>query len=117
MGFGLVCGAPERRLRANPPVSRRGGGAPGFVQNGPMTLTGSDTMDDLTLAAEFPQATAEQWRKLVEGVLKGADFEKRLVSRTYEGLRIEPLYGKAAGAPLVARAEPGRWRICQRMDH
>ena len=61
-------------------------------------------MDDLTLAAEFPPATREQWLTLVETVLKGADFDKKLVSRTYDGLRIEPLYPKAEAAPPVARA-------------
>jgi methylmalonyl-CoA mutase len=74
-------------------------------------------MDDLSLAADFPAATREQWLKLVEGVLKGADFEKKLVSRTPDGLRIEPLYPKAEGAVRVARAAPGRWRVSQRLDH
>lgn len=74
-------------------------------------------MDDLTLAAEFPRPTAEQWRKLVEGVLKGAEFDRKLVSQTHEGLKIEPLYPRAEDAPLVARAGPGRWRICQRVEH
>lgn len=74
-------------------------------------------MDDLTLAAEFPPATREQWLKLVEAVLKGADFDKKLVSRTYDGLRIEPLYPKAEAAPAVARATQGPWRVVQRVDH
>jgi methylmalonyl-CoA mutase len=74
-------------------------------------------MDDLPLASEFPAATREQWLKLVEGVLKGADFEKRLVSRTYDGLRIEPLYPKADDAGRAARARPGRWQVAQRVDH
>jgi methylmalonyl-CoA mutase len=38
----------------------------------------SDT-EELVLAAEFPAATREAWLKLVDGVLKGAPFEKRLV--------------------------------------
>ncbi len=78
-------------------------------------------MDDLPLAAEFPAATRERWLALVEGVLKGvlkgADFEKRLVSRTYDGVRIEPLYPKAENAPPVARAERAPWRVSQRVDH
>ncbi len=41
---------------------------------------------DLPLAAEFPPATEQQWRKLVDGVLKGAAFERRLVAKTYDGL-------------------------------
>jgi methylmalonyl-CoA mutase len=74
-------------------------------------------MTDLPLAAAFPAATREQWLKLVEGVLKGADFDKKLVSRTYDGLTIEPLYPKAAEAPRVGRATAGRWHVAQRVDH
>jgi methylmalonyl-CoA mutase len=74
-------------------------------------------MTDLPLASTFPPATHEAWLKLVEGVLKGAEFEKKLVSRTHDGLRIEPLYPKAEGAAPVLRAAPGRWRIAQRVDH
>ena len=39
-------------------------------------------MEDLNLASDFPQATREQWLERVEGVLKGADFRKKLVART-----------------------------------
>jgi methylmalonyl-CoA mutase len=73
---------------------------------------------DLRLAAEFPPATEEQWRKLVEGVLKGAPFEKRLVAKTYDGLAIEPLYAREADAQPVAGRTPGMaWTITQRADH
>lgn len=74
-------------------------------------------MDDLNFAADFPAPTREQWLKLVEGVLKGADFQKKLVSRTHDGIEIQPLYSKAEKAPRIARAEPGRWRVSQRVDH
>jgi methylmalonyl-CoA mutase len=74
-------------------------------------------MDDLTLAAEFPAATRDAWLRLVDGVLKGADFEKKLVARSHDGLRIEPLYEKAAPAAQPGRAALGPWRIAQRMDH
>ncbi|MCB8820114.1 methylmalonyl-CoA mutase family protein [Microvirga rosea] len=74
-------------------------------------------MDDLTLAAEFPTPSREQWLRLVEGVLKGADFDKKLVSRTYEGLTIQPLYPKADGAVPIVRAETAPWRISQRVEH
>ncbi len=67
---------------------------------------------DLSFAAEFPAASREQWLKLVSGVLKGAPFERRLVSKTYDGLAIEPLYGRDATARPIARprsrARPGR---------
>jgi methylmalonyl-CoA mutase len=73
--------------------------------------------DELTLAAEFPQATYEDWRKLVDGVLKGAPFEK-LVSKTSDGLKIDPIYRRAKGAtPVAGRAAAAPWQIMQRIDH
>jgi methylmalonyl-CoA mutase len=72
----------------------------------------------LTLAAEFPPTTDAEWRKLVDAALKGASFEKRLVSQTYDGLRVEPLYPRTAGAEPVAGRAPGApWALMQRVDH
>lgn len=73
-------------------------------------------MEDRPFADLFPPATRERWLGLVDGVLKGADFEKRLVSRTADGLRIEPLYDAADPVPQPMRAA-GPWRISQRVDH
>jgi methylmalonyl-CoA mutase len=73
--------------------------------------------DDLGLAADFPQASYEDWRKLVDGVLKGAPFEK-LESSTYDGLKIAPIYPRAKGAaPIPGRAAAAPWQIMQRIDH
>src|ERR1043166_3589407 len=78
----------------------------------------SERSEDVALAAEFPPATREAWRKLVDGVLKGAPFDKRLVARTYDGLAIEPLYQRAADArPIAARAPGTPWTLMQRVDH
>ncbi|MGB9016254.1 MAG: methylmalonyl-CoA mutase, partial [Pseudolabrys sp.] len=74
--------------------------------------------DELSLAAEFPPVTEAEWRSLVEAALKGADFDKRLVSRTYDGLRIEPLYPRAAGVtPVIGRGLGTAWSVMQRVDH
>src|SRR3954466_2114402 len=74
--------------------------------------------EDLSFASEFPAATREQWLKLVDGVLKGAPFDKRLVARTYDGLAIQPLYPRAADArPVAARAPRAPWTVMQRIDH
>jgi methylmalonyl-CoA mutase len=73
--------------------------------------------EPLTLAAEFPPATHAQWRKLVDGVLKGRPFD-RLVARTYDRLSIEPLYASdAKPQPIEARAPGAPWQILQRVDH
>ncbi len=77
-------------------------------------MTGAE---NLPTAADFAPATGEAWRKLVDGVLKGAPFA-RLESRTYDGLPIEPIYPRATGARTIAGGAPGAaWTVMQRVDH
>src|SRR4051812_5516216 len=91
--------------------------APGNRNMPAVTMT-DPSADDLPLAAEFPTASREQWRKLVDGVLKGASFEKRLVAKTYDGLAIDPLYVRDAQAQPILGRRPGEaWTITQRVDH
>ncbi len=74
--------------------------------------------DHLALATEFPATDATEWRKLVDTALKGASFDKRLVSQTYDGLRVEPLYPRAKDAtPVAGRAPATAWTVMQRIDH
>lgn len=71
--------------------------------------------DDLILAAEFPPATREDWLKVVRAALKDKPYED-LIARTYDGLAIEPLYGRASKArPIAARG--GRWQLLSRIEH
>src|SRR5689334_15054646 len=44
------------------------------------------------LMAEFAPVSYEAWRKLVEAELKGAPFDKKMVTATYEGISLKPLY-------------------------
>jgi methylmalonyl-CoA mutase len=44
------------------------------------------------LLAEFPPVNREEWRKLVEAELKGAPFDKRMLTVTPEGITLQPLY-------------------------
>ncbi|MCB0996975.1 MAG: methylmalonyl-CoA mutase subunit beta [Acidimicrobiales bacterium] len=87
--------------------------------------------DPLVLGGEFPAADREQWRELVEAVLNGAPFDKKLVHRTAEGLAVQPLYtaddvdtasdpaGLPGAAPFVRGSHPAGhvgqgWDIRQR---
>jgi methylmalonyl-CoA mutase len=73
--------------------------------------------DELRLAADFAPATYEDWRKLVDGVLKGAPFEK-LVGKTNDDLKIDPIYQRARGTvPIAGRAPAAPWQLMQRIDH
>ena len=76
----------------------------------------SDT-ENLLLAADFPPASEQQWRSLVDQVLKGAPFE-RLVSKTCDELTIAPLAQRRAdAAPVAARPGATPWQILARIDH
>ncbi|MCZ9344315.1 methylmalonyl-CoA mutase family protein, partial [Streptomyces sp. TRM76130] len=91
--------------------------------------------DRLPLAAEFPDATHEQWQHLVAGVLRRsgrevseAEAEQTLSTELEDGLRVRPLYtardtapspGLPGFAPFVrgGRAEghaAGGWDVRQR---
>ncbi|MEE4376812.1 MAG: methylmalonyl-CoA mutase family protein [Candidatus Competibacteraceae bacterium] len=83
---------------------------------------------------EFPATSYEQWRQAVEKMLKGAPFEKKLVTKTYEGIDLQPLYrqedvenlphiGSLPGfAPFVRGTEPlgyklKPWDVCQELRY
>ncbi|MGW5401461.1 methylmalonyl-CoA mutase family protein [Streptomyces sp. NPDC003952] len=62
--------------------------------------------DGLSLAAEFPDATHEQWQRLVEGVLRksgkevsGEAAEDALSTKLEDGLTTRPLYTAPEAAP------------------
>ena len=75
------------------------------------------TPDPLSFVADLRPANHDDWRKLVDAVLKGAPFA-RLESRSYDGLVIEPLYARAAAArPVFGRAPGTAWTVLQRVDH
>ncbi len=65
--------------------------------------------DHLRLAADFAPATYDDWRKLVDGVLKGAPFEK-LVGKTYDGLKTiirTPRWRTRRRCTILSTAPPG----------
>ena len=64
--------------------------------------------------AVFPAWTEADWRKAAEAALKGASLD-RLVSKTSDGLLIEPVYQPAHG-PRALRAG-GPWKVIARLDH
>ncbi len=63
----------------------------------------------------FPSTAEEVWRAKVEAALKGAPLQK-LVSKTPDGVEIQPLYPRVAGKPRAFRAA-GDWKIVARADH
>jgi methylmalonyl-CoA mutase len=67
----------------------------------PFARPGPAMTDTITpFAADFPAASEAQWRGLVDKILKGSSFDKRLVTRTADGLAIKPLYTRAHAADV-----------------
>ena len=58
------------------------------------TLETRELMTDqqLKFAEGFPMPTYEQWVAEVEKALKGAPFDKRMYTKTYEGMTLRPIY-------------------------
>ena len=69
----------------------------------------------ISLADSFPAASEAQWSALVDKVLKGDDFTKRLVTRTPDGIEIAPLYKPSLPLDHAPAATPHArgWRIAQ----
>jgi methylmalonyl-CoA mutase len=67
----------------------------------------------LSLAAEFPAATREQWRELVGAVLTKSGFaedtdpEIALSTTTYDGITVKPLYTAADAHSVATDGMPG----------
>ncbi len=85
-------------------------------------------MAKLSLAQGFGEGSHENWLALVDKVLKGADFDQRLISKTGDDIAIAPLYtrstqpageAKTLAARAAAHAQSGGssygegWQICQ----
>ncbi|MEO9339888.1 methylmalonyl-CoA mutase subunit beta [Mesorhizobium sp. SB112] len=65
----------------------------------------------------FPGADREEWRALAEKALAGAAYEEALVSRTDDGIEIDPLPERSTKINPLTRANPSvPWRIVQRVD-
>src|SRR5690348_1431306 len=64
----------------------------------------------LSLAADFPPVSTEQWEEAIRKDLKGADYEKKLVWRTDEGLAVHPYYRveNLSGLEAQLASEPGQ---------
>ncbi|MBN1211547.1 MAG: methylmalonyl-CoA mutase, partial [candidate division Zixibacteria bacterium] len=51
-------------------------------------------VSDERLFEEFEAPRYDTWRAEVERLLKGVPFEKRMLTETYEGITLQPLYRK-----------------------
>lgn len=86
------------------------------------------------LFGEFHVPTYEEWRQLAEKTLKGGSFEERLVTETYEGIPLKPMYRKEdieqlphistfpGEAPYVRGTKPlgyqeKPWEVCQELAY
>ncbi len=94
----------------------------------------NDTLSDLNLKVEFPIHTYEDWVNAVKETLKGADFDKVMRTKTYEGITLSPIYRKEdidslnhldslpGNSPFVRGNTPtgftqNGWHVAQKQDN
>ncbi len=49
-------------------------------------------MSGLNFVEDFPKPTYEEWVAEVEKALKGAPFDRKMFTKTYEGITVRPIY-------------------------
>lgn len=54
--------------------------------------------EEFTIRDDFPAVDYDQWRAMAEGTLGGVAFDRKLVTRTYEGIDLQPLYTRRDGS-------------------
>ena len=86
-------------------------------------------MSTHNLLQEFPSVSTQAWEEIIQKDLKGADYVRKLIWQTDEGLRIKPYYrGEDAKDLRYLDTAPGDfpylrgvqstagWRICEEID-
>jgi len=66
------------------------------------------------LFEEFAPVTTEQWLDVVQRDLKGADFDKRLVTETLDGIKLRPFYRADEVPPAADSVVRGYGRLATR---
>ena len=59
------------------------------------------------LLNEFPPTPQEAWKTAAEALLKGAPFDKRMFSRTHEGITLRPIYTRTDPPGSSGSSDPG----------
>jgi methylmalonyl-CoA mutase len=54
----------------------------------------SKLSEKLNLKNDFPESGYDDWKKIAESDLKGVPFDKKLITKTYEGIDLQPIYTK-----------------------
>lgn len=68
----------------------------------------------LNLTAEFPAVPAEDWEAAIHADLAGADYDKRLLWRTDEGITVRPYYRQGDATPLfLDPSQITSWEVAQ----
>ncbi|MEN8204053.1 MAG: methylmalonyl-CoA mutase family protein [Bacteroidota bacterium] len=75
------------------------------------------------LFAEFQELTTQSWEAKIKADLKGADYDKKLVWRSDEGIHVKPYYRQEdleslayldqVGQLRAAGSAPNSWIVCQ----
>lgn len=94
----------------------------------------SKLSEKLDLRKDFPGSSFEEWKKVAEKDLKGLPYDKSLITKTYEGIDLQPIYTQEdiqnnpllenfPGIPVFVRGSKpegsvsGSWLISQELPY
>lgn len=64
---------------------------------------------DSKLLTEFPPVSTEAWEAVIKEDLKGADYEKKLIWKTIEGINVKPYYRAEDLKGIQTEVNPGEF--------
>lgn len=64
---------------------------------------------------QFQKVTAKEWKQHIQMELKGADFNEKLVTKTWEGIDIKPFYHKDETSVVSGAIPSNGWLISERI--
>ena len=70
---------------------------------------------DLNLRNDFPPVSTEAWEAAIRADLNGADYEKKLVWRTDEGISVRPYYRSENLPEIRVPLPPSAWAIFEQL--
>jgi methylmalonyl-CoA mutase len=70
-------------------------------------------MSTTNLFSDFNKVSAKEWKQKIQMDLKGADYNKTLLTNTLEGITIQPFYHQETFKSLAIPKQKNKTKICQ----
>lgn len=67
------------------------------------------------LFKDFPAVSSKQWKQKIQMDLKGADYNETLITKTDDGVDIQPFYHRDQMTESFMPESPDSWKLCEKI--